>query len=55
MRKLDKRIKLGTHVQLDGSGWWYEVTEICHEVWIKVNGLMGSFQAGHIIKFTNKK
>jgi len=43
-----------TYVKIIGN--WYKVKEI-HETrkWIKVDGLVGSFQRGHIKKFTNKK
>ena len=43
-----------TYVKIIGK--WYKVKEI-HETrkWIKVDGLMGSFQKGHVEKFTNKK
>jgi len=44
-----------TRVKVGHLSKWFKVIEI-HETrnWIKVNGLCGSFQRGHIVKFTNK-
>lgn len=44
-----------TRVQIEGIDGWYLIKEV-HETrnWIKVYGVMGSFQRGHIYKFTNK-
>lgn len=55
MKKINKRIIVGTKVKLEGSDLWHIVKEI-HQTGklIKVYGLMGSFQSGHILKFTNK-
>ena len=55
MKTLDKRIKKGTKVQ-EISGDWYKI-EIIHETggWFKVRGFMGWWQAGHIVKFSNKR
>ena len=53
MKKFNKLFKVGTKVII--SGEWYSVTEV-HETrnWIKVDGLDGSFQRGHVAKFSNK-
>ena len=54
MKKFDKRIKIGTKVLLEGQTQWLEVIDI-HETrkWIKVEGLAGEFQRGHVLKFSN--
>ncbi len=54
MQKIPKNIKVGTKVKLDNEHW-YVVTEIVHEKWIKVEGIVGQFQFGHILKYTNKQ
>lgn len=42
-----------TSVKINGS--WYKVSEVHPtKYWIKVKGLLGSFQRGHIESFTNK-
>lgn len=52
MRKLDTRIKVGTIVKMPEG--FFPVTEINEtRVNFKVKGLMGSFQSGHIISFSN--
>jgi len=61
MKKFDKRFKIGTRVKLVAShpiGWcddWRKIQTI-HETrkWVTLEGLGGSFQRGHILRFTNK-
>lgn len=55
MKKFNKNIKIGTKVKIAGFEEWFSVKEI-HETrfWIKLNGVHGSFQHGHILKYTNK-
>lgn len=54
MKKINKKIIPGTKLKLDSSNIWYTVKEIICGIWLKVEGLEGSFQSSHIIKFTNK-
>jgi len=57
MKKFNKQFKVGTKVILDhDSKNFAEIKEI-HETrnWIKVKEWEGSFQRGHVVKFTNKK
>ena len=56
MKKFNKNYRVGTKVLLKGFYHkYFEVTEI-HETrnWIKLKGLQGSFQTGHIAKYTNQ-
>jgi hypothetical protein len=52
---IDKRIKTGTKVKLDSfSKHWFTVESVhVTKKWIEVNGLVGSFQNGHILNFKN--
>lgn len=54
MKKFDRRIKAGTKVLIGYWGWC--VVEEVHETrnWVKIVGLVGSFQRSDIIRFTNK-
>lgn len=54
MKKFDKRVVPGTKVLLEHHGW-HTVTSI-HPTrhWIRVSEFVGSFQRGHVLKFTNK-
>jgi len=53
MKKISKKIKVGTKVFVNNV--WCEVTEINDtRVVFKTNHWAGSFQAGHIQKFSNK-
>lgn len=54
MKKFNKLFNTTTTF-VKTNGAWYKVSEI-HEtrLWIKVEGLAGSFQRAHIKKFTNK-
>ena len=55
MKKFDKRIKIGTKVLLEGQTQWRAVTGIHYtRKWIRVEGLVGEFQRGHVVKFSNK-
>ncbi len=49
-----KSVKVGTKVQLEGEYGYRVVSEI-HETrhWIKVEGLSGSYQVGHVLKTSN--
>lgn len=59
MKKFDNRVKPGTRVKLVGyrGGWdgWLVVTSV-HPTrkWIQVEGYLGSFQRGDVLKFSNK-
>lgn len=54
-RKFDSRVKPGTKVFLENWGW--RTVKAIHRTrkWIQIDGLVGSFQRGHIEKFTNRK
>ena len=54
MKQFDKRVQAGTKVLFNGE--WYKVKSV-HESrkWIDLEGLVGSFQAGHIASFRNIK
>ncbi len=58
MKQINKQIKIGTLIGLKGVENLVKVIEIFGGVkernWVKVEGYRGSFQAGHIINFTNK-
>lgn len=57
MKKFNKLFVAGqTKVQLSGE-YGYRLVKEVHETrnWIKIEGLSGSFQRGHIISFTNKE
>lgn len=55
MRRIDSRIKIGTKCQITAfPAVWFEVNEIEAGKWVKFKDLCGSFQNGHILKFTNK-
>jgi hypothetical protein len=60
MKKLNKNIVIGTKVQLTDDdnivNIWHKVATI-HEnrLFFKVDSLEGSFQTGHIAKYTNRK
>lgn len=54
MLKIDGRVKIGTRVKINGK--WCIVKEINNtRVNLKVEGLSGSFQWGHVETFTNKE
>lgn len=54
MKQFEKTIAVGTKVLLV-CGNWATVKEI-HDTgkWIKVKEFEGSFQRGHVLKYTNK-
>lgn len=54
MKKFDKRVIVGTKVLLEWHGW-HTVTSV-HPTrkWIQVDDFVGSFQRGHVVKFTNR-
>jgi hypothetical protein len=53
MKKFDKRVQKNTLVKINEN--WYAVKSV-HETrqWVQVDGLLGSFQVGHIESFKNK-
>ena len=55
MKKFNKSFVVGTKVLISGEYGFRTVTEI-HSTrnWVNVSGLVGSFQRGDIIQFTNK-
>ena len=54
MKKLNVLFKKGTKVLVEGLGW--QVVKSVHNTrkWVELDGMMGSFQRSHIIKFSNK-
>ena len=56
MKKFDKRFSVGTLAMREDENVFRKITSI-HETrnWITLEGLGGSFQRGHISKFTNKE
>ena len=54
MKRFNKQFKVGTMVLLE-NGEWDKVKEI-HPTrkWVKLEKIAGSFQRGHIKRFTNK-
>lgn len=59
MKKFDSRVRPGTRVRLVGylGGWddWLVVTSVHpSRKWIEVEGYLGSFQHGDVLKFSNK-
>ncbi len=56
MKKFDKRVVPGTKVLLNDWHGWHTVKSI-HPTrkWIQVDDFVGSFQRGHVLKFSNKK
>ena len=56
MLEFDKRVKAGTRVIIENFDGWYTVKSLeNNRKLIKVNGLGGHFQRGHVLKFTNSK
>lgn len=55
MKKFDRRVKIGTLVLVKNWGW--KVVEEIHETrkWVRIVGLVGSFQRGDVLKFTNER
>ena len=56
MKKFNSLFKKGTKVQLSGE-YGYRAVKSVDETrqWIAVEGLVGSFQRGHVIAFSNKE
>lgn len=58
MKKFDKRVVVGTKVMIEWHGEWHgwHVVKSIHPTrkWIQVEGFVGSFQRGHVLKFTNR-
>lgn len=54
LKKFDRRVVSGTKVLTENWGW--RVVKSIHETrkWIEIDGLVGSFQRGHVLKFSNK-
>lgn len=54
MEKFSKAFKVGTKVHLEGDSGYREVMEV-HETrkWVRIKGLAGLFQRGHIEHYTN--
>lgn len=54
--KFNKLFKVGTKVKVfDREGWWTVKSVHSTRQWVELEGLVGSFQRGHIEKFTNRK
>ena len=55
MKKFDRRVKIGTLVLVKNWGW--KVVEEIHRTrkWVRIVGLVGSFQHSDVLKFTNKR
>jgi len=56
MKKFDKRFSVDTLAMREDENVFRKITSI-HETrnWVTLEGLGGSFQRGHISKFTNKE
>ena len=55
MKKFNRQVKVGTNVMMHGEGGYREVIYVSEgRQWIKVRGIEGSHQAGHIVKYANK-
>ena len=54
-KEFDRRIKPGTKVLLLGRDW--RVVKSIHPTrkWIEVEGFLGGFHRGHVLKFSNRK
>lgn len=54
LEKFDRRVVPGTKVLTENWGW--RIVKEIHDTrkWIQIEGLVGSFQRGHVLKFTNK-
>ena len=54
MKKFNKLFKVGTKVQIEGEYGFRTVRSINDtRIHIKVEGMVGSYQRAHVIKFTN--
>lgn len=54
MNKFDKRVVVGTKVLIEWHGWHTVKSIHPTRKWIQVEGFNGSFQRGHVLKFTNR-
>jgi hypothetical protein len=54
MQKFNILFKKGTKVLLLGLGWQVVKTVHGSRNWVELEGIMGSFQRGHVLKFSNK-
>jgi hypothetical protein len=56
MQRFNSLFKIGTKVKIDSLGDIWHKIKCIHETrkWIEVEGWVGSWQRGHVIKFTNK-
>ena len=55
MKKFNKQVKVGTKVMISGEYGYREVREVsAGRQWVKVKGIGGSHQTGHIVQYTNK-
>ena len=54
MKRLDKRIIVGTSVKVFGSKSWHKVSEVQDRRWVRLSGIVGMFQRGHIEHFSNR-
>lgn len=54
MKKFDKRVVAGTKVLIEGYGW--HIVKSVHDSrkWLQVESFNGSFQRGHVLKFSNQ-
>lgn len=54
IERFDKRVIPGTKVLTENWGW--RVVKSVHETrkWVEIVGLVGSFQRGDVLKFSNK-
>ena len=56
MKKFNKLFQTGTRVKIAGHNDFYKIMSIDEtRQWVTLEGIGGSFQRGHITKFTNKE
>jgi hypothetical protein len=56
MKKFNKLFQTGTRVKIAGDNEFKEIQSIDKtRQWVMLKGLVGSFQRGHILTFTNKE
>jgi len=55
MKRFESPIVEGTKVQVVGRTGWYSIYEFENDrKLVKISGLAGSFQRGHILKYSNR-
>lgn len=55
MKKFNKKFKVGTRVLLENHSEFLKIISINDtRVNIKVEGMAGSYQVGHVVKFSNR-